>query len=177
MGSPFSLLLLQRWPSFRRTSTYLGLVICATGLVASSFATRVWQVILTQGVLYAIGGGLLYHPLMVFIDEWFVRRKGLAFGVMWVRTFPLNYPNTPFLFPMFYSSPTDSFIGWHWVLRRHCPLHHHVGSLHILFSYRRTGLGRYHDHSGRSLAVLCETLTTKLSSHTESSFRFPFCSF
>ena len=86
LGSPFSFVLLQRWPSLRRKSMFIGLIIATIGLIASSFATRVWHLILTQGIMYAIGGGFLYYPILIFIDEWFVRRKGLAFGVVWVRT-------------------------------------------------------------------------------------------
>lgn len=51
-------------------------------LVASSFSRRVWHFILTQGVLYAIGGRFLYSPAILYLDEWFVRRKGFAYGVM-----------------------------------------------------------------------------------------------
>lgn len=36
----------------------------------------------TQGVIAAIGGGLLYSPVTLYMDEWWVRRKGLAYGVM-----------------------------------------------------------------------------------------------
>ena len=56
----------------------------AFALVISSFASRVWHLIATQGVLYAIGGTLLYTPTILFLDEWFIQKKGLAFGVMWV---------------------------------------------------------------------------------------------
>ncbi|EEP80141.1 predicted protein [Uncinocarpus reesii 1704] len=42
--------------------------------------------VFTQGALYAVGGTLAYGPAIVFVDEWFVRRKGLAFGVMWAGT-------------------------------------------------------------------------------------------
>jgi MFS family permease len=61
----------------------IGLPIVALAVFLSSFATQVWQLTLTQGVMYAIGGGLLYFPIYIFIDEWFIRRKGFAFGVMW----------------------------------------------------------------------------------------------
>ncbi|KAM0172123.1 hypothetical protein ACHAPF_007627 [Botrytis cinerea] len=46
---------------------------CATGitLVAASFATEVWHLIVTQGFLYAIGGSLLYSPTMFYLDQWF----------------------------------------------------------------------------------------------------------
>ncbi len=86
LGSPFSFALLQRFPLQRRFCAIAGLVTMATALVASSFATRVSHLILTQGVLYAIGGSMLYTLTIIFLDEWFIARKGLAFGVMWAGT-------------------------------------------------------------------------------------------
>ena len=50
----------------------------AIALVISSFSTRVLHLIMTQGVLYAIGGTLLYTPTVVFLDEWFVAKKGFG---------------------------------------------------------------------------------------------------
>lgn len=76
----------------RRISSSIGLVILIIALVSSSFSTTVWQLILTQGVLYGLGGVLLYSPIIVFVDEWFIRRKGLAYGVMWVSEAPKYLP-------------------------------------------------------------------------------------
>lgn len=84
--APISLYALEAWPSIRRLSSILGLMITVSALLASSFATRVWHLILTQGMLYGIGGSLLYSPTMFYLDEWFIRRKGLAFGIMWAGT-------------------------------------------------------------------------------------------
>ncbi|PVH87663.1 MFS general substrate transporter [Cadophora sp. DSE1049] len=81
--APISLHILESFPSIRRFSSIVGLVIATGALVASSFSTQVWHLIATQGVLYAIGGSLLYSPTMFYLDEWFVDKKGLAFGVMW----------------------------------------------------------------------------------------------
>ncbi|KAJ5099999.1 hypothetical protein N7532_007000 [Penicillium argentinense] len=50
----------------------------------SSFATRVWHLIVTQGILYPFGACMLYYPTFIFIDEWFIKKKGLAFGICWV---------------------------------------------------------------------------------------------
>lgn len=76
----------QRWPKFRRHCGPIGLFIIVLALITSSFSTHVWHLILTQGILYGIGGGILYAPVLMFLDEWFVKRKGLAFGVMMVQT-------------------------------------------------------------------------------------------
>lgn len=41
-----------------------------------------WQLIALQGVSAALGGGLLYAPATLCLDERFARRKGLAYGIM-----------------------------------------------------------------------------------------------
>lgn len=90
LGTPFTFAALQHWPRYRLWYAPSGLAIIALALIISSFATRVWQLIFTQGILYALGGTLLYTPTVTFLDEWFVRRKGFAYGVMWVRLCPLS---------------------------------------------------------------------------------------
>ncbi|KAK5168102.1 uncharacterized protein LTR77_006670 [Saxophila tyrrhenica] len=74
---------LQRWPRLKRISTWASLPIVAGSLVGASFAQTVGQLIATQGVLFAIGGNLLFAPTVTYLDEWFLRRKGLAIGIMW----------------------------------------------------------------------------------------------
>ena len=86
LGSPFNFALLQFYPLTRRPSAAVGLVVMSIALVGSSYATTVPVLILTQGVLYAVGGSLLYSPVILFLDEWFIRRKGIAFGTMWAGT-------------------------------------------------------------------------------------------
>ena len=86
LTAPLVSLVLQAFPRHRRLVSFVGFIILVVGLVSSSFATRVWHLILTQGVLYAIGGCLLYFPTIIYLDEWFVQRKGMAFGVMWSGT-------------------------------------------------------------------------------------------
>lgn len=90
--APVTLYALESFPSIRRLSSIIGLAIAVMALIASSFATKVWLLILTQGVLYAIGGSLLYSPTMFYLDEWFVRKKGLAFGIMWAGVGTVCFP-------------------------------------------------------------------------------------
>ena len=85
LGAPFTFAVLQWWPKYRRYYAAIGLGIIAIALVLSSFSTRVWHLILTQGVLYAIGGNLLYTPTVLFLDEWFIRRKGFAYGYVFAE--------------------------------------------------------------------------------------------
>ncbi|KAI9650742.1 hypothetical protein NHQ30_000767 [Ciborinia camelliae] len=92
--APVSLYVLETFPSIRRLSSIVGLLVVLIALVAASFATQIWHLVLTQGVFYAIGGSLSYSPTMFYLDQWFVKRKGLALGVMWsgVGTSGLIFP-------------------------------------------------------------------------------------
>jgi MFS family permease len=51
-------------------------------LIAASFSTKVWHLIVTQGLLYGIGFLVLYYVLLSMLNEWFVARRGLAYGLM-----------------------------------------------------------------------------------------------
>ena len=86
LSSPVFFAALKRWPRIRRSCLLIGLIINTIAILAASFANTVSQLIWTQGVLYACGGVLVYSPTIVFLDEWFIRRKGLAFGMMWAGT-------------------------------------------------------------------------------------------
>jgi MFS family permease len=74
------------YPRLANTLKWGGLPLMAAGLIAGSFANSVPQLIATQGVIYALGGSIVYNPTLVWLDEWFVRRKGLAYGIMWAGT-------------------------------------------------------------------------------------------
>ena len=78
--APFVLGICRRFPHRRRLCTFLGLTFLPLTLVASSYAQKVWQLIVTQGILYAVGGCMLYLPTFQYLDEWFVKRKGFALG-------------------------------------------------------------------------------------------------
>ena len=55
-------------------------------LLSSSWARSVPQLVATQGLLYAIGCSLVYTPTICYLDQWFVERKGFAFGMMYAGT-------------------------------------------------------------------------------------------
>ncbi|KAI1108731.1 MFS monocarboxylate transporter [Nemania sp. NC0429] len=77
---------LQKWPARRKACAILGVSFLAIALVGASFATHVADLILTQGILYGLGGAMLYTPFVIQLGEWFVERKGLAFGLLWAGT-------------------------------------------------------------------------------------------
>ena len=86
LGAPVVFAVLKMWPSLRRGSCFVGLIIMCIGTGVSSLSQNVAHLILTQGVLYAIGGSIAYCPTILFVNEWFIKRRGLAFGVMWAGT-------------------------------------------------------------------------------------------
>ena len=138
--APFINLICKRWPKFRRWSAPLGLVIIVLALVASSYAKHVSHLILTQGILYAIGGGLMYVPNNIFIDEWFVKRKGFAFGVNMV-----SIPCTSF----FLKAKKSNWIkGRQRSLRRNHSLCNGMGPPPLLATHHAPGLGS-HSHCPR----------------------------
>ncbi|KAJ7506746.1 MFS general substrate transporter [Mycena galericulata] len=75
-----------RYPQHRRKSMFLGAALCSGTLVGASYATKIYQLIILQGVLYALGGALLYLPCICYMSEWFVARRGLANGILFAGT-------------------------------------------------------------------------------------------
>jgi hypothetical protein len=49
-------LVLAKKPHLRPASMWLGMLISTSGILASGFMTRPWQLLVTQGVMYATGG-------------------------------------------------------------------------------------------------------------------------
>jgi MFS family permease len=72
----------RRYAHLRKHYSILGAVLSVLSLVLSSLSTNIWHLILTQGVLQAFGSTLLYSSTTIYIDEWFVLRKGFAYGVI-----------------------------------------------------------------------------------------------
>ena len=95
-SSPLVFPVLQWYPHSKRSVVAGGLVTMCLSLGLSSLCNTVAGLIATQGVLYAIGGSVAYGTVILGIDEWFVARKGSAFGVMWASSSLSQSP--PFTF-------------------------------------------------------------------------------
>lgn len=50
-------------------------------LLLASLATQTWQLVLTQGLLYGVGWCICYTPVYIILNEWFDKRRGLAYGI------------------------------------------------------------------------------------------------
>ncbi|KAI7213780.1 putative MFS monocarboxylate transporter [Hortaea werneckii] len=78
---PLFLWIFRRWPKTRRWSLWSSVPIVAISLVGASFANTVPQLLVTQGIFYAIAGNALVMPTINFINEWFSKKRGLAIGI------------------------------------------------------------------------------------------------
>jgi Arabinose efflux permease len=76
----------RQWPKYQRFGCGLGVLLMCAALGLSSLATNTNHLVVTQGIFYALGGSIAYAPCILLMEEWFDRRKGLAFGVMWAGT-------------------------------------------------------------------------------------------
>ncbi|KAJ5626742.1 hypothetical protein N7528_004169 [Penicillium herquei] len=76
----------RQWPKYQRLGCGVGVILMCLALGLSSFSTNVTHLIITQGIFYAIGGSIAYSPCILLMEDWFNKRKGLAFGVMWAGT-------------------------------------------------------------------------------------------
>lgn len=83
---PFVYPFIYRYPRSRRPAMWLGSAICFGSLMAASYTTKVTNLVAYQGVLYALGGVLLSHPCLSYTSEWFVERRGLAYGAIYAGT-------------------------------------------------------------------------------------------
>lgn len=86
LDCPIIMAMLRVYPRLGRWSPIIGLAIMCGSITASSFSQTTTHLLITQGVLFAIGGSISYCPCIVYMDEWFVKRKGLAYGIMWSGT-------------------------------------------------------------------------------------------
>ena len=66
LGAPFVSIVLKRFPHYGRFLQYSGFALMVVALVSSSFASKVWHLILTQVCLFrALFPGLApYHQSM-----------------------------------------------------------------------------------------------------------------
>ncbi|KAI1368391.1 MFS general substrate transporter [Xylaria arbuscula] len=81
--SPIALGVFRLYPRQVRYATPAGLLLVSLSLALASLATSTATLIGLQGVLYAIGGAIAYCPTILYLEEWFAARKGMAYGMVW----------------------------------------------------------------------------------------------
>ncbi|KDE08267.1 hypothetical protein MVLG_01533 [Microbotryum lychnidis-dioicae p1A1 Lamole] len=84
-GPPLAWILNPR-PHLRIPFIWAGIAVLSASLLASSFSFKTWHLLLSQGIGFSIGGAMVFFPAMAFLNEWFVKRRGMAAGVTYVGT-------------------------------------------------------------------------------------------
>ncbi|KAG9519652.1 MFS general substrate transporter, partial [Aureobasidium melanogenum] len=82
MGAPLMAPLVKRFPRWQGMMVKVGWVICLGALVAGSFAESIGGLIVTQGVMYGTGYLIIFYPVVSMVNEWWVTRRGLAWGIL-----------------------------------------------------------------------------------------------
>ena len=59
----------------------LGTVFLASGQITAGFATKIWELFLTQGILFALGLGFIMVSNQPIIAQWWGKRRALASGI------------------------------------------------------------------------------------------------
>ncbi|KAG0231054.1 hypothetical protein BGW42_000530 [Actinomortierella wolfii] len=64
-----------------RITCATGTILMTVSLVLASFCRQLWQLYLTQGILFGIGASLAYYPAISVVSHYFVARRGIATGL------------------------------------------------------------------------------------------------
>jgi len=79
LSSPVGTFLTRNYGS--RVTLLIGCVLQAISLIGASFATRIWHLFLSQGVLFGFGMGLLFVASVAILPQWFSKRRSVANGI------------------------------------------------------------------------------------------------
>lgn len=59
----------------------IGIILQTVGYILSSFATKVWHLYITQGLLIGLSFTLIFLPATLILSTWFDKRKSMAMGI------------------------------------------------------------------------------------------------
>ncbi|WKY10501.1 hypothetical protein Q1695_002673 [Nippostrongylus brasiliensis] len=64
-----------------RATTITGAIIASVGCTFSYFATEMWHIVFSVGVIMGVGFGLMYCPAIVIVTMYFEKWRSLATGI------------------------------------------------------------------------------------------------
>ncbi|KAG0250181.1 hypothetical protein DFQ27_009520 [Actinomortierella ambigua] len=64
-----------------RITCATGTIVMTVSLILASFCRQLWQLYLTQGILFGVGASLAYYPAISVVSHYFVARRGIATGL------------------------------------------------------------------------------------------------
>ncbi|PRQ72222.1 MFS monocarboxylate transporter [Rhodotorula toruloides] len=72
----------RRYGDWVRTILWTSVAVSCGSMLLSSWATKLWQLVVLQGVLCGIANTFIFAPVFCYISEWWVARRGLAWGLI-----------------------------------------------------------------------------------------------
>ena len=64
-----------------RSVMVTGALLAGIGYIAAAYSTSIWQLILSQGVVFGLGCSLAYTSGLAIVGQWFTVSRGLAFVI------------------------------------------------------------------------------------------------
>ncbi|KAG0351302.1 hypothetical protein BGZ54_003327 [Gamsiella multidivaricata] len=64
-----------------RATAFVGTLVMTVALILASFATQIWHLYLSQGILFGTGASLVYFSAIAAPTYWFKKKRGLALGI------------------------------------------------------------------------------------------------
>ncbi|GAA6012714.1 hypothetical protein JCM11491_002539 [Sporobolomyces phaffii] len=101
----------RRYPDKVKLSLVISAAVYSGSMLLASWATSVWHLVLLQGVLCGASGAVLYAPVLLWLNGWFLTKRGLASGIVFSGTGAGG-----FAFPFLIGKLLDDF-GFAWMCR------------------------------------------------------------
>lgn len=89
---------------YRQMLIIMGIFTMTIAMILASYASKAWQIVLAQGILFGLGGIMLNFVHVSVFPEWFEKKQGQAMGIIW-----LGYRVGALVFPLICQ----------WLLYRH----------------------------------------------------------
>ena len=77
--SPFATIVIRKKGT--KFTLLLGAVLQAAALISASWAKEIWELFLSQGVLFGLGMGFLFVASAPIVPQWFTTKRSLANGI------------------------------------------------------------------------------------------------
>ncbi|KAI0788869.1 major facilitator superfamily domain-containing protein [Abortiporus biennis] len=127
----------SRYPDYLMKTMWFGLFLTFLCLLLSSFVSKVYWLILLQGLGVGIGTSLLYWPIISLLSDWFVERRGLAGGIIFAGAGAGG-----FVFPLVANALLER-VGFRWTMRTLAALVLVFGGTSLLFVRPRVPLPKF----------------------------------
>ncbi|CZR59970.1 related to protein MCH2 (monocarboxylate permease homolog) [Phialocephala subalpina] len=59
----------------------LGILLQTIGFITASYASKIWHLYLSQGLLIGLGLGFIFVPSTPILSQWFSKKRSLAIGI------------------------------------------------------------------------------------------------